>query len=549
MKNISPVQTIAWKQLKNHFKVMKNIHMCELFNKDPNRFKKFSIFFKENVLIDYSKNRITDLTIQMLLNLANEMHLFEAIKSMFIGKKINVTEDRPVLHTALRNNVNQPIFIDGLNIMDEVHQVLKKMEDFSNQVISGQWRGYSGKKIKNIVNIGIGGSDLGPKMVSSALTPYKNHLNMFYLSNIDSTDVLKIININDFESTIFLISSKTFSTQETITNANTIKSIFVKKCQNIEFMNKHFFAITANKSLALNFGIPTNNIFMLWDWVGGRYSIWSAMGLSIILSIGYKNFCELLRGAYDMDVHFQTSSLEKNIPVLLGLIGIWYNNFFHSETEAILPYDQYLHRLPSYIQQSNMESNGKNIDRNGNKVSWQTGPIIWGSVGTNGQHSFFQLIHQGTKLIPCDFIAAIQSHNPINQHHTILLSNFFAQTHSLAFGDRLHNSCYDNKNIFVDSSTINYIKKFKTFEGNHPSNSFLFAKMDPYSLGWLIAMYEHKIFTQGIILNIFSFDQWGVELGKKISNDILNCLSSGKDNLNYDNSTNGLIKFYRSCKR
>ncbi|CAL4324564.1 glucose-6-phosphate isomerase [Buchnera aphidicola] len=544
MKSISPITTNAWKELRIHFNKMKNIHLVDLFKYNHNRFKNFSYVFKSNMLIDFSKNRITDETIQILLRLSEEMQLSQSIQDMFNGKHINVTENRPVLHTALRNFSHEPILVNNIDIMPKIRAVLNKMKHFSKSIISGVWRGYSGKKITHVVNIGIGGSDLGPRMVTEALKPYKNHLKISYVSNIDSTDVYSILKNCDFSSTIFLVSSKNFTTEETITNATTIKNYFLKKYCNLKDMKHHFFAVTANVQEALKFGIEQNNIFELWDWVGGRYSLWSAMGLSIMLSIGFNNFCNFLHGAYDMDIHFKHASFEKNIPVLLSLIGIWYNNFFNTQTEAILPYDQYLYRFPSYIQQCNMESNGKNIDRNGDKVCWQTGSITWGEVGTNGQHSFYQLIHQGTKLIPCDFIASTISHNPIENHHKILLSNFFAQTHALAFGKYFNNN---GENTSCDHDVNHFSEKFKYFEGNRPSNSILFKIIDPYSLGSLIALYEHKIFVQGVILNIFSFDQWGVELGKVISNNIFQGLHGGKNYKN-DVSTQGLIHFYNTFK-
>ncbi|CAL4324302.1 Glucose-6-phosphate isomerase [Buchnera aphidicola (Pterocallis alni)] len=549
MKYINPTQTASWKVLKNHFDEIKNIHLVDLFQCDKNRFKNFSFFLhNKQVLIDISKNRITDKTIQLLLQLVHEVGLKQSIQDMFNGEYINCTENRPVLHTALRNQSNTPVILNNIDIMSDIRSVLNKMKNFSHDVISGLWRGYSGKRIKNVVNIGIGGSDLGPKMVIQALKEYNNHLNVFYLSNIDSTEVWDIIKLNNFESTIFLISSKTFKTQETLTNARTIQDFFFKKVGNYDFIEKHFFAITANISGALEFGIKPNNIFRLWDWVGGRYSLWSAVGLSIMLSIGYDNFNRLLCGAYDMDMHFKNTSFEKNIPVLLALIGIWYNNFFYSDTEVILPYYQNLCKFPQYIQQSSMESNGKSIDRNGDKIDWQTGPILWGEVGTNAQHSFFQLIHQGTKLIPCDFIASIISDHSINNHNTILLSNFFAQTHALAFGKHFKKINFFSSND-IQVYNNNYIDKFKNFDGNKPSNSILFKKIDPYALGLLIALYEHKIFTQGIIFNIFSFDQWGVELGKVISNDLYSKLIYKECILGYDSSTNGLIDFYNLYRK
>ncbi|WP_343182513.1 glucose-6-phosphate isomerase [Buchnera aphidicola] len=545
MKNVIPIHTNSWKKLTIHFEKIKDIHLIDFFKNDNKRYQRHSFLFQNKILIDMSKNRIDSETISLLLELAEEMNLSNQISSMFTGEKINFTENRSVLHTALRNLGESSIFVDGVDVMPKISFVLNKMKTFSEKIIHGKWKGYSGKKIRNIVNIGIGGSDLGPKMVTMALNPYRNHLNVFFLSNIDSTELFNFLKVNDFETTIFLISSKTFTTKETITNATIIKDCFLKRNNCIKSMEKHFFAITANITAALDFGIVKNNIFQLWDWVGGRYSLWSSMGLSIVLSIGFDNFIKLLRGAYDMDMHFQYEKLSNNIPVLLGLIGIWYNNFFHSETELIVPYDQYLSEFPSYIQQSSMESNGKNIDKNGNHVLWNTSPVIWGSVGINGQHSFYQLLHQGTRLIPCDFIASIFSHHPIQNNQEILLSNFFAQTHALAFGNFFQKNM-NYKNNCIENEI--YVEKFKYFEGNRPSNSFLLKKLDPYSLGALIALYEHKIFTQGIILNICSFDQWGVELGKKISDDIFNSLLYRTRSVNYDSSTNSLIKFYHDYK-
>ncbi|CAL4324468.1 glucose-6-phosphate isomerase [Buchnera aphidicola] len=544
MKSIVPIHTRSWKKLEQHFHDIKHLHLVNLFENDTNRFKNFSFIFKKNLLLDFSKNRITHQTIKLLLNLVQEMNLSNEIQSMFSGKHINITENRPVLHVALRNRSNTPIFVNGLDIMIEVNLILKKMKEFSNKVIQGIWKGYSGKNITHVVNVGIGGSHLGPKMVVEALKPYHNHLKVSFVSNIDSTELFNVLKTCDYETTIFLISSKTFSTEETITNFKTLKNNFLKQCGDQNSIQQHFFAITVNESEAINLGIPKDNIFKLWDWVGGRYSVWSAMGLSVVLVIGFKNFCKFLQGAYDMDIHFKNEPFEKNLPIFLALIGVWYNNFFNSETEAILPYDQYLKYFPSYVQQSNMESNGKNIDRNGNLVSWNTGPIIWGEVGTNGQHSFYQLIHQGTRLIPCDFITSIISHNPLEQHHKILLSNFFAQTHALAFGEYFY-----NKNRFLSKSNfinkdMDFLKKFKFFKGNQPSNTLLFKKMNPYSLGILISLYEHKVFTQGVIFNVFSFDQWGVELGKNISNNILKKLLYNDCNLCYESSTQGLIDFY-----
>ncbi|MXP56577.1 glucose-6-phosphate isomerase [Pantoea sp. Mhis] len=550
MKNINPTQTTAWKVLEQHFNQIKLIHMADLFNKDDDRFKKFSINFQNEILVDFSKNRITEDTLNKLQNLAQETDLVNAIDCMFNGKKINKTENRAVLHIALRNCSNRPILIDGKNIMLEVNNVLDKMKDFSEKIINGHWKGYTGKKITDIVNIGIGGSNLGPLMVTEALRPYKNHLNIHFVSNIDSTHITETLKNLNQETTFFIISSKTFTTQETITNAYSARNWFMKIANNYKYITKHFAAVSTNIKAIHEFGIDNTNVFRMWDWVGGRYSLWSSVGLSIMISIGYDNFKQLLHGAYAMDRHFCTSAMNKNIPIILALIGIWYNNFFGTETEAILPYDQYMHYFPAYLQQCNMESNGKYIDRNGKIINYQTGPIIWGEPGTNGQHSFYQLLHQGTKLVPCDFIAPANNHNILFDHHIKLLSNFFAQTQALAFGKSRElvekEFCADNHqfNKFMDHHTI----PFRVFEGNRPSNSILLRKINPFNLGALIAMYEHKIFTQGVILNIFTFDQWGVELGKELANHILSELNNSSDTENHDSSTNGLINCYKSWR-
>ncbi|QCI17944.1 glucose-6-phosphate isomerase [Buchnera aphidicola (Acyrthosiphon lactucae)] len=546
MKNINLNNTKSYKDLKNHFQKIKNIHLKDLFSSDSNRFKKFSILFENEILIDFSKNRINDDTLIYLLKLAEETDVRSAIKLMFSGAKINQTEDRSVLHIALRNRTNRPIMIDNRNIMLEINTLLEKMKYFSDIVINGQWKGYTGKPISDVVNIGIGGSDLGPYMVNEALRPYKNHLNIHYVSNIDGTHLTEVLKKINPEKTIFLIASKTFTTDETITNAYSAKKWFINYSKNKNTLDKHFFALSANVKNALNFGIHINNIFKFWDWVGGRFSLWSSVGLSIILSIGFNNFEKFLDGAHTMDNHFYNSDYNKNIPILLALISIWYANFFNSETEAIFPYDQYMHRFSAYFQQSNMESNGKSINRNGEKIDYQTGPIIWGEPGTNGQHAFYQLIHQGTKLIPCDFIAPIFSHNDLDDHHIKLVSNFFAQTQALAFGK--------SRDVILDElilskknkNDINKILPFKICEGNQPTNSILIRKITPYNLGALISLYEHKIFVQGYILNIFSFDQWGVEIGKELSHYIYNDIKHNIKNKYYDSSTEGLINFYKS---
>jgi len=546
MKNINFNNTKSYQDLKKHFKTIKNIHLKDLFASDVNRFKKFSISFKNEILVDFSKNRINDETLVHLLNLAIETDVRSGIKLMFSGAKINQTENRSVLHIALRNRSNDPIVVDNCNIMLEINTVLEKMKNFSNVVINGKWKGYTGKSISDIVNIGIGGSDLGPYMVSEALRPYKNHLNIHYVSNIDGTHLSEVLKKINPEKTIFLIASKTFTTDETITNAYSAKKWFLYHAKNISSLDRHFFALSENIENALNFGINFNNIFKFWNWVGGRFSLWSSAGLSIILSIGFNNFEKFLDGAHAMDNHFYNSNYNENIPVLLALISIWYTNFFGSETEAILPYDQYMHRFSAYFQQSNMESNGKSINRNGEKTPYQTGPIIWGEPGTNGQHAFYQLIHQGTKLIPCDFIAPIFSHNNLGNHHVKLISNFFAQTQALAFGKSKDDFLNELILYKQNKNKINKILSFKICEGNQPTNSILIRKITPYNLGALISLYEHKIFVQGYILNIFSFDQWGVEIGKELSQNIYHNLKNDIKCKYYDSSTEGLINFYKS---
>ena len=548
MKNINPTQTAAWQALQKHFDEMKDVTIADLFAKDGDRFSKFSATFGDQMLVDYSKNRITEETLAKLQDLAKECDLAGAIKSMFSGEKINRTENRAVLHVALRNRSNTPILVDGKDVMPEVNAVLEKMKTFSEAIISGEWKGYTGKAITDVVNIGIGGSDLGPYMVTEALRPYKNHLNMHFVSNVDGTHIAEVLKKVNPETTLFLVASKTFTTQETMTNAHSARDWFLKAAGDEKHVAKHFAALSTNAKAVGEFGIDTANMFEFWDWVGGRYSLWSAIGLSIVLSIGFDNFVELLSGAHAMDKHFSTTPAEKNLPVLLALIGIWYNNFFGAETEAILPYDQYMHRFAAYFQQGNMESNGKYVDRNGNVVDYQTGPIIWGEPGTNGQHAFYQLIHQGTKMVPCDFIAPAITHNPLSDHHQKLLSNFFAQTEALAFGKSREVVEQEYRDQGKDPATLDYVVPFKVFEGNRPTNSILLREITPFSLGALIALYEHKIFTQGVILNIFTFDQWGVELGKQLANRILPELKDDKEISSHDSSTNGLINRYKAWR-
>ncbi|HAX6983489.1 TPA: glucose-6-phosphate isomerase [Escherichia coli] len=548
MKNINPTQTAAWQALQKHFDEMKDVTIADLFAKDGDRFSKFSATFDDQMLVDYSKNRITEETLAKLQDLAKECDLAGAIKSMFSGEKINRTENRAVLHVALRNRSNTPILVDGKDVMPEVNAVLEKMKTFSQAIISGEWKGYTGKAITDVVNIGIGGSDLGPYMVTEALRPYKNHLNMHFVSNVDGTHIAEVLKKVNPETTLFLVASKTFTTQETMTNAHSARDWFLKAAGDEKHVAKHFAALSTNAKAVGEFGIDTANMFEFWDWVGGRYSLWSAIGLSIVLSIGFDNFVELLSGAHAMDKHFSTTPAEKNLPVLLALIGIWYNNFFGAETEAILPYDQYMHRFAAYFQQGNMESNGKYVDRNGNVVNYQTGPIIWGEPGTNGQHAFYQLIHQGTKMVPCDFIAPAITHNQLSDHHQKLLSNFFAQTEALAFGKSREVVEQEYRDQGKDPATLDYVVPFKVFEGNRPTNSILLREITPFSLGALIALYEHKIFTQGVILNIFTFDQWGVELGKQLANRILPELKDDKEISSHDSSTNGLINRYKAWR-
>jgi len=545
LAKVNPVTTKSWQSLNRHYAKMKKIHMKTLFAEDPQRFEKFSRRFND-LLVDFSKNRITEETLKLLIALAKECGLEGEIENMFSGEKINETENRAVLHIALRNRGNAPILVDGKDVMPEVNAVLKKMKGFSDRVISAEWRGYTGKKITDIVNIGIGGSDLGPAMVTQALKPYgREGLAVHFVSNIDGTHLAETLKPLKPDTTLFMIASKTFTTQETMTNAFSARQWFLNKAGDPANVARHFVAISTNAPAVEKFGIDQDNMFIFWDWVGGRYSLWSAIGLSIACYIGYENFAELLQGAFEMDQHFKTAPFESNLPVILGLIGIWYNNFFEAQTEAILPYDQYMHRFPAYFQQGNMESDGKSIDRNGQKVDYQTGPIIWGEPGTNGQHAFYQLIHQGTKLIPADFLAPAISHNPMGEHHRILLSNFFAQTEALLNGKTKEAVTAEFKKEGKTDQEIQKLLPHKMFEGNRPTNSILFKKLTPLILGRLIAMYEHKIFVQGVIWNIFSFDQWGVELGKQLASKILPELADDKPVDTHDSSTNGLINAYK----
>ena len=549
MKNINPTNTQAWKALEAHQSQLANTTIADLFKQEQNRFNDYSLNFENQILVDFSKNKINQETLKLLRQLAKESTLDEAINAMFTGEKINRTENRAVLHTALRNRSNTPVYVDGKDVMPEVNAVLAKMSAFCDRVISGEWKGYTGKAITDVVNIGIGGSDLGPYMVTEALRPYKNHLNMHFVSNVDGTHIAETLKKVNPETTLFLVASKTFTTQETMTNANSARDWLLAAAKDNSAVAKHFAALSTNGKAVAEFGIDTNNMFEFWDWVGGRYSLWSAIGLSIALSIGFDNFEALLSGAHEMDKHFRTAPLEKNIPATLALVGLWNTNFLGAQTEAILPYDQYLHRFAAYFQQGNMESNGKYVDRNGNVIrDYQTGPIIWGEPGTNGQHAFYQLIHQGTMLIPCDFIAPAQSHNPLGDHHSKLLSNFFAQTEALAFGKTKEEVEAEFVKAGKSLDEVKDIVPFKVFTGNKPTNSILVQKMTPFVLGALIAMYEHKIFAQGVIFNIFSFDQWGVELGKQLANRILPELADKEKVSSHDSSTNGLINQFKAWR-
>ena len=549
LNKVNPSETQSWKNLVDHYKEMKNIHMKDLFVNDPDRFNKYSIRFN-GILVDYSKNIITEDTLKLLLKLTDDVGLRDALNKMFNGESINETEDRAVLHTALRNRINTPVCVNDKNVMPEVNAVLSKMKDFSEKIISGEWKGFTDKKITDIVNIGIGGSDLGPVMVTECLRPYaKDGLEVHFVSNVDGTHITETLKRLNPETTLFLIASKTFTTQETMTNAFEAREWFLKCAKDHAYVAKHFVALSTNIEKVEEFGIDKDNMFVFWDWVGGRYSLWSAIGLSIACYIGYENYAELLQGAFEMDSHFRETPFERNIPVILALIGIWYNNFFGAQTEVILPYDQYMHRFPAYFQQGNMESNGKSVDRNGNKVNYQTGPIIWGEPGTNGQHAFYQLIHQGTKMIPADFLAPAISHNRIGEHHNILLSNFFAQTEALLNGKTKEEVTEELKRDGRSDDEIRKLYPHKVFEGNRPTNSILFNKLTPRALGSLIVMYEHKIFVQGVIWNIFSFDQWGVELGKQLAKKILPELGDDKQVDSHDSSTNGLINTFKEMRR
>ncbi|MCB9235169.1 MAG: glucose-6-phosphate isomerase [Bacteroidia bacterium] len=543
---INPTQTPAWQKLTAHFEEMKSVEMKDLFAAGPDRFSKYSVKWEE-ILFDYSKNLISAKTLDLLLELAGECGLQAATEAMFTGEKINETEGRAVLHTALRNFSDPVLQVDGADILGDIRQVLGQMKSFCNKIHVGELRGFTGKRLTTMVNIGIGGSDLGPVMVTEALRSYwKEGMQAHFVSNVDGTHLAETLKKVNPEETLFLIASKTFTTQETMTNAHTAREWFLQAAKDEKHIASHFVALSTNATAVTNFGIAPENMFVFWDWVGGRYSLWSAIGLSIALTIGYEHFEQLLRGAHAADLHFRHTPLNQNIPVLMALIGIWYTSFFGAPTEAILPYDQYLHRFSAYFQQGNMESNGKQVDRNGQSVTYKTGPIVWGEPGTNGQHAFYQLIHQGTHLIPCDFIAPARSHNPVGEHHAILISNFLAQTEALMNGKTAAEVEAELQSLTLEERTR--LLPFKVFEGNRPTNTFLLKQINPYSLGQLIALYEHKIFVQGIIWNIFSFDQWGVELGKKLAGQILKELKGSQETVSHDSSTLGLMAAFKEWK-
>lgn len=545
--NHNPTETQAWVSLQQHYLEMQATTMRDLFEEDPSRFEKLHLTFSD-ILVDFSKNIMTTDTLALLKRLAEETELPDAIQAMFNGEKINQTEARAVWHVALRNQSGRAMVLDGQDVMPDVNRVLDQIRNFSDGLLSGAWKGYSGKEITDIVNIGIGGSDLGPLMVCEALRPYHRHIRPHFVSNVDGTHLAETLKRVNPETTLFIIASKTFTTQETMTNAESAKRWFLEATGGRGDVARHFVAVSTNSKAVTAFGIAPENMFVFWDWVGGRYSLWSAIGLPIACTIGFERFQELLQGAFDMDEHFRTQPLDKNIPVVLGLLGIWYTNFFGATSEAILPYDQYMHRFAAYFQQGNMESNGKSVDRNGHPVDYPTGPVIWGEPGTNGQHAFYQLIHQGTHLIPCDFLAPVVSHNAVADHHEKLLSNFFAQTEALMKGKTAEEVEAELRAAGMDEEALEFHVPYRIFAGNKPTNSILFRQLTPRILGSLIAMYEHKIFVQGVIWNIFSFDQWGVELGKVLAKKILPELTSAGEVTTHDSSTNGLINYFKRLK-
>ncbi len=548
LPKINPTETKAWQKLTEHYEVISHDAIVDMFEDDKKRFDNNSIQWND-FLLDYSKNIINSETKKLLLELAKECKLKQAIEAMFTGEQINETEGRAVLHTALRSSDNAPLNVNGADLRPLIQKELDKMKAFTDKLHKGELKGYTGKPLKHVVNIGIGGSDLGPYMVVEALKPYqKEGITSHFVSNVDGSHLHQVLSKVNAEETLFIVASKTFTTQETMTNAQSAKDWFLDKAKDEAAIAKHFIALSTNKTDVEKFGINADNMFEFWDWVGGRYSLWSSIGMSIACAVGFDNFKQLLGGAETMDKHFRETKFEDNLPVILALLGIWYNNFFGAESHAILPYDQYLHRFAAYLQQGDMESNGKFVDRNGDPIAIQTGPIIWGEPGTNGQHAFYQLIHQGTKLIPSDFIATAQSQNPISDHHEKLLANFFAQTEALMKGKTEDEAVNELLKAGKSEDEIIDLSPFKVFEGNQPTNSILIKKLTPHNLGALIAMYEQKIFTQGIIWNVFSFDQWGVELGKQLAGNILPELKSDDAVSNHDASTNGLINAYKSWR-
>lgn len=538
-------QSSAWQNLEQHQKEMATVQMRDLFANDPDRFNKFSVEFG-GILFDYSKNRINEKTVELLVALAEQAKVREMAEAMFTGEKINVTERRAVLHTALRNLSNDPVYVDGKNVAPDVARVLAKMKNFSERVRDGRWTGYTGKAITDVVNVGIGGSDLGPCMVCEALTPYQSNLRVHFVSNVDGTHVVETVKRLNPETTLFIVASKTFTTQETMTNALSAKAWFLETAKDEAAVAKHFVALSTNREEVVKFGIDPENMFEFWNWVGGRYSLWSAIGLSIALAVGFENFEELLNGAHEMDVHFRTAPYRENIPVLMALLGVWYNNFFHAESCAVLPYDQYMRRFPAYLQQGDMESNGKGVDRENNRVDYSTGPIVWGEPGTNGQHAFYQLIHQGTKLIPCDFLAPAQTQNPIGDHHQKLIANFIAQMEALMKGKTEEEAFEELVKSGLDEAEARRLAPSKVFPGNRPTNALFFEKLTPRMLGRIIAAYEQKIFVQGVIWNVNSFDQMGVELGKQLAKAVLPELVSSEPTTSHDCSTNALVEYFKA---
>ncbi len=545
----NPTNFPVWQALAEHQKEIFPLHMRDMFDKEPERFQKYSLQVGD-MLLDYSKNRITDKTLSLLFQLARDMNLEGMRDRMFAGEKINFSEHRAVLHTALRNRSNTPVYVDGKDVMPDVNRVLAQMRDFSERVRNGSWKGFTGKKITDVVNIGIGGSDLGPLMACNALKPYASDINAHFVANVDGAHLARTLEVCNPETTLFIVASKTFTTQETMTNARSARAWFLERASKPEDVSMHFVALSTNAKAVKDFGIDTANMFEFWDWVGGRYSLWSAIGLSIALYIGMDNFEEMLAGGHEMDNHFRTAPLEQNMPVIMGLIGVWYNDFFNTETHAILPYDQGLSRFTAYLQQADMESNGKFVDREGKKISYSSGPIVWGEAGTNGQHAFYQLIHQGNKLIPCDFLMPIKSHYAVgengDEHHKILLANMLAQTKALMQGKTPLEVKHEMESQGQNDDEIRTVLPHRVFGGNRPTNSILFDKLTPRTLGKLIALYEHKIFTQGIIWHINSFDQWGVEFGKQLAQGILPQLLSKTSATELDSSTNGLINHIHS---